>query len=86
MRKWTDPQSRMDVPPLDEPVEADQGRLRASAFRRWIAGGAEPGGLRALAGRHDDGSAGDDGLARARKFARGHAGEQPPGADDLPRR
>jgi hypothetical protein len=75
----------MDVPPLDEPVEADQGRLRASAFRRWIAGGAEPGGLRALAGRHD-GATADDGIARARKFARGHAGEQPPGADGRPRR
>jgi hypothetical protein len=75
----------MDEPPLDEPVEADQRRLRASAFRRWIGGGAEPGGLRALAGRHD-GATADDGPARARKFARGHAGDPPPGADEQPRR
>jgi hypothetical protein len=49
MRKWDDPQSPMTAPPSVEPPEGERVRIRARAFRRWLARGAEPGGLRALA-------------------------------------
>jgi hypothetical protein len=52
VRKWNDPPPHSDVPPIVAPPEGEKVRLRARAFRRWIAGGAEPGGLRALAGEH----------------------------------
>jgi hypothetical protein len=37
------------MPPRLDPVEGEKLK-RARAFRRWIGAGAEPGGLRALAG------------------------------------
>ena len=48
MRKWSS-YSNVPSPPVLDPVEGEKLK-RARVFRRWIAGGAEPGGLRALAG------------------------------------
>jgi len=49
MRKWDDP----PAPFVDSDMDPDEGsegvRHRARAFRRWLARGADPGGLRALA-------------------------------------
>ena len=54
MRKWTTPDSDVALPSRLERVEGEKVK-RARAFRHWIAAGAEPGGLRALAGErsHD---------------------------------
>ena len=49
MRKWTTPDLDVALPPRLDPVEGEKLK-RARVFRRWIADGAEPGGLRALAG------------------------------------
>jgi hypothetical protein len=50
MRKWIDQPPHSAEPVVTtQSVEGRAARLRARAFRRWIAGGAEPGGLRALA-------------------------------------
>jgi hypothetical protein len=48
MRKWDEPPSP-SAAPADATPETDTVRHRARAFRRWLARGAEPGGLRALA-------------------------------------
>jgi hypothetical protein len=54
VRKWTTPDSDVALRPRPDRVEGEKVK-RARAFRRWIANGAEPGGLRALAGErsHD---------------------------------
>jgi hypothetical protein len=54
VRKWTTPDSDVALPPRLGRVEGEKV-TRARAFRLWIATGAEPGGLRALAGErsHD---------------------------------
>jgi hypothetical protein len=49
VRKWTTPDPDVALPPRLDPVEREKLK-RARVFRRWIAAGAEPGGLRALAG------------------------------------
>ena len=49
MRKWTRPYSDVALPPRLDPVEGEKVKS-ARAFRFWLAAGAEPGGLRALAG------------------------------------
>jgi hypothetical protein len=49
VRKWTTPDPDVALPPRPDRVEGEKVE-RARAFRRWIAAGAEPGGLRALAG------------------------------------
>ena len=49
MRKWTAPDPDVALPPRLDPVEGEKLK-RARVFRRWIADGAEPGGLRALVG------------------------------------
>jgi hypothetical protein len=36
-------------PPLALAIETEKLRHRARAFRRWLARGAQPGGLRGLA-------------------------------------
>ncbi len=48
MRKWDDPPS-VPLAPVDDVEDTEKVRVRARAFRRWLARGAEPGGLRALA-------------------------------------
>jgi hypothetical protein len=49
VRKWTSPDSEVAVSERRDAVDSEPVK-RARAFRRWIAAGAEPGGLRALAG------------------------------------
>ena len=54
MRKWTTPDSEVSLSARRDAVERETVK-RARAFRLWIAAGAEPAGLRALAGErsHD---------------------------------
>jgi hypothetical protein len=55
MRKWDDPPSPFADPAHDSPPEDEPVRHRARAFRRWLARGADPGGLRAFAGEQPGG-------------------------------
>src|SRR3954453_17949647 len=51
MRKWDEPPSSFaDAADMSPAELEDAMRHRARAFRRWLARGADPGGLRALAG------------------------------------
>ncbi len=59
MRKWASPHSNVALPPLLDAVEGEKVK-GARAFRRWIASGAEPGGLRALAGEQTRDAQGPD--------------------------
>jgi hypothetical protein len=70
VRKWNEPQPQLDVPPIAEPAVGEKVRLRARAFRRWIDGGAEPGGLRALAGEQAGRAQAAEEPTRVRNFAR----------------
>jgi len=48
MQKWDNPKSPMITPLIVGPPNGERGRVHARAFRRWLARGAESGGLRAL--------------------------------------
>jgi hypothetical protein len=67
VRKWTRPYSDVALPLRLDPVEGEKVK-RARAFRLWLAAGAEPGGLRALAGeRSRDAQTRDERPAAARR-------------------
>jgi hypothetical protein len=61
MRKWDEPPSTSAPPATDDAQEGETVVRRARAFRKWLARGADPGGLRALAGEQgSDRAEGDD--------------------------